>query len=403
MPVNLRELPEALVLPQPPNRVRWLFIILLCSLAGAALVLLFWPGEWQPQLPWFWTCVVVFPLAGSVILHGLRQFAYEHRRDYVESWNEARTDLEFQLIGQGQEAIALLAAAYCTPAGSHRLAEALRKGSKPLHAAYQPATKTTINVSPLVAQKPQEQSKDYTERLEAYLDRVLTVLVADLLCSVSEAPWRVRIRHNQVLGDAQVLALWHACAQRKALNLESVSIAAEGEGVIWLDAWLDQKPADAFPLVLSVELNLFQQPTADQAESVSAVLLARSEFCEDDGIQPSAWVHRPLAMSCDPEDVREVLLWGCVGPYSQAFAWQAQVPKDQLHDLHGALREQDCPLDIRACLNLDDTFGAPACAVGNIALIVGSEQAATAQQPQLLMLQDGTPQWCVVRPVHDPA
>jgi len=400
MPVNLRELPDALAPPQPPNGIRWLVIVLLCSMAGAALVLVFWPGEWPLQRPWFWTCVLVFPLAGSAILFGLRLFAYENRRDYVESWNATRATLETSLTRQGQQALGLLASAYCTPAGSNRLAAALRQGSTPLHAAYQPATATVMNVSPLLAQTPQERDRDAARRMTAYLDRLLTVLVADLPPGMGAAPLRVRLRHNQRLADADLLGLWTACAQRKALNLESVSIAVEGEGLLWLDAWLDQEADVASPLVLSVELNLFDQPTADQAESVSVVLLARAEYCERNAVPPTAWVHRPVAMSSDRHDAREVLLWGKVGQDSPPFAWQAQVPTDRLQDLQRALHQHGCGLEPQACLHLDTTLGAPGAAVGNIVLIVGAEQAATQGQPQLLMLQDATPQWCVVRPAQ---
>lgn len=398
MPVNLRGLPDELNPPPAPNRVRWLLIILLCSLAGSAMTLLFWPGEMQPKSLWFWCCVLVFPVAGACLLYGLRQFVYEYRLDYVENWNSARVDLALYLIGKGQERIGLLASAYCTPAGSARLAEALRKGSRPLQAVYQASTRTLMNISPLVAQQPQEQTQRYPERLEAYLDRVLAVLMPDLHRIIPGQAARVRIRHNQILADDQVLQVWGVCAQRRALAVESVSVTNHDDGLMWLDTWLDAP--QEYPVVLSVELNLFDQVTADQAESISALLFAHEGHCSARQITPMAWVHRPVAMSCDPQSANEVLLWGHVSKEVELFAWQAHVEKEHLRELNGALLDQRGSLAPTDCLRLDDCLGAPGCAVGNISLIVGGEQSVTNQQPQLLMMLDATPHWCVVRPAQ---
>ncbi|MNE72734.1 hypothetical protein D3C80_1687010 [compost metagenome] len=50
-------------------------------------------------------------------------------------------------------------------------------------------------------------------------------------------------------------------------------------------------------------------------------------------------------------------------------------------------------------MQLDDVFGRPAEAVGNIGIIVASEQAAIDAQAQLVVMQDKTVHGVVVRPV----
>lgn len=211
MPVNLRELPDELIPPRPPNKVRWLSIVLLCSLAGSGVALLLWPGEIQLQSLWFWCCVLVFPLAGASFLFGLRQLIHENRLVYVESWNSARADMWLYLLGRAQLRTGLLTSAYCTPAGSNRLAEALRKGSKPLHSVFQPATRNPINTSLLVTPALEERVPEYEERLTVYLDRVLAVLLPDLQRLIPGQAIRVRIRHNQVLSDDSVLVVGIFC------------------------------------------------------------------------------------------------------------------------------------------------------------------------------------------------
>ncbi len=391
MPVNLRDLPDKLSPPDAPGKVRWLLVVLLCTATGFALTLLFPPFDVPPDSSWFWIRSLLFPLTLGVFLYGLRLLAYENRQAYVNAWNSARADLEQDLIEQGRQAIGIVAMSYCTAGGSERLAVSLRSGSKPLQTVFVPNDSRTMRWSPLVDPQPLAP-EEQEQRLRIWLERILAAPDLDLHRLFPGQRVRVRVRHNHVLASKTVLAVCHACAQQRALSVESLNVASD-DGLFWLDAWLDQ--AQAFSLVLSIEIHLFDKPVADQAESVSAVLLARSGFCEERGVAPLAWVHRPVAMSAEADSWREVLLWGGLPDDKLPFAWQAQVPDGLLRELY---RSQGRAPANDTCLRLDDTLGAPGCAVGNIALVVGGEQAIADQQPQLLMVQDETAHWCVVRP-----
>jgi hypothetical protein len=206
---------------------------------------------------------------------------------------------------------------------------------------------------------------------------------------------RLRIKHNQVLGDDQVLAVWRECAG-DTWAVDQVEVA-EDDGLLWLDTWLDDPSPPA--LVLSVEVQLFQQPTAEQAESVSIILLAQPEWCARHNLIPDAWVHRPVAITDEADSFQDVLLWGQVERSSETFfAWQSHIPGDQLRNLNIAMSAAGQPLASDSCQLIDDSFGFPGGAVGNIALVIASEHAVAESQPQLIMLQDVSPQWCFVRP-----
>lgn len=395
MPVDLRALPENVAPPSPPGKGRWLLLVLLWALLGGSLVVLLWPADQSRTSAWFWCCAVVFPVITGVLLFALRLLAYERQQHFAQGWNQRRGELEQALIQRGQRAIAVLASSYCSPAGNNRLAQALRNGCKPLQPVYLRALGTTVRLSQLPDPLSPGVAQTYTQRLQRYVRQVMRGLDEDLQRLGRTTPVRVRIKHNQVLTDAEVLSVWEACVGEHLL-VEQVLFAGQDDGLLWLDTWLDAPEAVA--MVLSLEVNVFAQPTDGQAESVSAVLLAQAQCCARHKVEPLAWVHRPVPMTPDLNALQDVLRWGRVEQGGeQCFAWQTQVPSDYLRDVSIAMDNAGCSLDIERCQQLDDAFGLPGHAVGNVALIVASEHAASQGQAQLLMLLDASPQWCVVR------
>ena len=396
MPVDLRALPENVAPPSPPGKGRWLLLVLLWALLGGSLVVLLWPADQSRTSAWFWCCVVVFPVVTGVLLFALRLLAYERQQHFAQGWNQRRGELEQALIQRGQRAIAVLASSYCSPAGNNRLAHALRNGCTPLQPVYLPKLLSTVRLSQLADPLPASVEQTCSQRLQRYLQQVMRGLDEDLQRLGRTTPVRVRIKHNQLLTDAEVLSVWEACVGDHLL-IEQVQFAAQDDGLLWLDPWLDAP--EALAMVLSLEVNVFAEPIAGQAESISAVLLAQAQFCARHKVQPIAWVHRPVPMTPDLNALQDVLLWGRVEQDGeQCFAWQTQVPSDYLRDVSVAMDSAGCSLDVDRCQQLDDAFGLPGHAVGNVALIVGSEHAASEGQAQLLMLLDASPQWCVVRP-----
>ncbi|MBC3948669.1 hypothetical protein [Pseudomonas folii] len=396
MPVNIRALPEKLSLPLPPRNKRWCLVVLLCSMIVAGLVFFLWPDSRWRMTPWFWCCVLVLPLMGGVTLYALRLLAFERRTEFVESWNQNRTELEQALIEHGQRPIALLGTSYCSGAGNNLLAQVLRNGSKPLYPTFLKSQGRAVRLSQLSPPAQLHDKAEYTQRLSAYFDQVMKGLEPELQLYASDTPLRVRIRHNQVLCDDEVLALWRSSiGERHAVD--QVVFANQDDGLLWIDALLDEPAASG--LLLSLEVNLFLDPIAEQAESVSTVLLAAPDWCARKGFAPSALIHRPVQISDQADALKDALLWGQIQKgATQYFAWYLQMPSDFLCDTTIALNAEGYPPDIEARLTLDDSFGRPGCAVGNIALIVASEGAKADRRAQMIMLQDASPQVCVVQP-----
>ncbi len=396
MVVTLDDLPKPLPSPTPPGAKQGLLTIVLCGLLGSCLAVLFWPGDMPRWSLWYVCCVVVLPVMGGLLAFALRRLVYERQRDYAQRWNQQRLDHERGLIEQGQRAAGVLATSYCTPAASQHLARALRSGSVPLQPVYLSAKQGALRFSQLAPAAQHYTACEYRQRLACFLPQVLSALHQDIADATRHGRLCVRMKHNSVLSDDELLAAWRTCVVHDAL-LEEVHFVAQEDGLLWLDEWLDTPdPAD---VVLSLELNLFLHPVEKQAESVSAVLLAHPQFCRKHALQPQSWVHRPAVILDATTSLPDAMRWGRVAEgHEKYFIWQLQLSPDQRCRLSLEMSRTGRSIDREQCMQLDDVFGRPAGAVGNIGVIVASEQAVADAQAQLVVMQDKTVHGFVVRP-----
>lgn len=394
MTIDLHALPLKIEPPRPLRKGKWIALALLSGLLGGGLVFLLWPGDGSRGSLWFWCCALVFPMMPGVLLFALRLLAYERQQAFAISWNTALETQEHRLVQHGQRAAALLATAYCTPGGNARLAQAILGGSKPLQPVYQQALGRTMRLSQLVPPVQDGPEQPYAERLRLFLQQVKQNIQQDLLTGRT-TPLRLRIKHNQMIADAEVLALWQSCVV-DGFQIDSVEFAQD-DGLSWLEVWLDE--SEPYGLMLSLEINLFLEPIEEQAESVSALLVAHSHYAIAQNLVPKAWIHRPVSMTGHAKSVQDLLLWGRISENHQSLAaWQAQLASDEICAANILLARAGHPLAPEQSIRLDDSFGRPGSAVANITLIVASEHAASTGESQLIMLEDVSSQWCVVSP-----
>lgn len=394
MTIDLHALPLKIEPPSPLRKGRWIALALLSGLLGSGLVFLLWPGDGSRGSLWFWCCALVFPMMPGVLLFALRLLAYERQQAFVISWNTALETQEHRLVEHGQRAAALLATAYCTPAGNARLAQAILGGSKPLQPVYQQGEGRTMRLSRLVPPPQDGPEQSYAERLRLFLQQVKQNIQQDLLIG-RMTPLRLRIKHNQIITDAEVLARWQSCVV-DGFQIDSVEFAQD-DGLFWLESWLDESEPSG--LLLSLEINLLLEPIEEQAESVSALLVAHPRYAMAQNLAPKAWIHRPVSMTGHAKSVQDLLLWGRISESHQSLAaWQAQLASDEICAANILLARAGHPLAPEQSIRLDDSFGRPGSAVANITLIVASEQAASTGESQLIMLEDVSSQWCVVSP-----
>lgn len=392
MPVDLKQIPKAEPLPVPPDRSRWFLVIVLIVIVGAVLVLSLWPKDLTTHSTWFWFCTLLVPFFAGLAGYIVRLRHYENERDRVMWWNHLHQTQYDEQVLLGRQALGVLGMSYTTPVASNKLAAALLQGANALQSHYSQTLQSVVTSASLspVLKIPDEE--EHQSRLEVFLGRVIRGLHVELTQLTGKLV--IRLHHDGVLKNEQIIAVWQSVFL-PSYAAADVSVTTESDGLMWVDEWLDRQDDTLF---LSVEINLFLLARDGQAESVSALLMASPAWLERQHIKPQMWIHRPVVLKDASDSVTDVANWGKVTSRFPWYFWRAQVKSD---DLATVLRGMDKSGFLPAKKGeqvLDDVFGRPAAAVGNITLICACEHAVTSGLPQWLLVGDQTTQMAVVRP-----
>lgn len=254
MPVDLKQIPKAEPLTAPPDKSRWLIVIILLMIVGSVLVLSLWPKELSTHSVWFWFCVLIAPFAAGLTGYIVRLRHYENQRDRVLWWNHLYQKQYDEQILYGQQAVGVLGISYTTPIASNKLAVALLRGGNVLQTQYSPVLQKVLTTASLLSPLTNINPAEYQERLKSVLGSVIRQLDTELTQFTDNLI--VRLHHDGVLENGQVIAAWQAICPT-SYNVNGVSASTENNGFMWIDEWLDKKD-DA--LLLSIEINLFMHP-----------------------------------------------------------------------------------------------------------------------------------------------
>ncbi|TCW00154.1 hypothetical protein [Biostraticola tofi] len=393
MPVHFSSLPEPLAEPARPLKSRWL------GLSAVLLLVLFGLGRWFPLRQavgeaWFLLLTVVFPLLIGLVFYGIRLWIYENRREYVLQWNETRQDTEAKLIAQGQRTLGVLSLSYHTAVANNKLADALLQGAVGLQPVYFPTDERVAHFSQLAPPPVKQTQEEYVSRLSLHLQQVLSALDHEYLIQ----PCALRVRHDQTLSDDALLERLCAWLAEQQLPFGEVSLDNQADGLLWLDDWLDNDAAN--PLVLSIEIQLNQLPVADIAESVSAVLLAKSSWCRRHAVTPLALVHRPVALSSVAAQVDELLVCSAATGPEPLFLWQTRCEQPPYVEAISALDARGFDVAARQH-RLDSSLGLLANGTGNLTLACAVEHLRSSSLAQLILLTDLSLQGCLVRAIPE--
>lgn len=394
MPVEIRNLPEPKVLPKPPEKMRWLVFIVICTLTGFILTLYFWPEDKPANTIWFWICATLTPSALGLICYAIRLHRYEHLSDQTSHWNQLYIEELKSKEEAGQQALGMLGMAYVTPAAKNKLAAALLLGASPLQTVYCSRTASVVSNALLHPPAKSNTVAEYCSRLEMHLYTLLRMLTPELEQYALNEPVTVRIRHDQTVSDTCFLSIWQRIfPERYALH--PIIFRPDDDGLMWLDEWLDEQSPS---LVLSVQVNLFGDKADNQAESISLLLLASPAWIKEKHTSPLAFIHRPVPVIKAVEAIDDVVRWGKLSPDEGYFNWRSQLTPSSQTEIIEAMDAKGYLFDKDREYSLDNSFGKPDFAVGNITLICACEHANSTQEPQWIMLEDKMPQCVIVRP-----
>ncbi|MBB1199822.1 hypothetical protein EGM70_05840 [Enterobacteriaceae bacterium 89] len=392
MPVEIQKIPEKIAEPESPRPLRWLIIIALITIFGVALSLYLWPTGMSTHTSWFWLCTLAAPLSVGVGCYAMRLRAYENERDRVSYWNHLRQEQHDRHVNAGQRPMGLLGKAYITPIARNKLAAALIANGSQLQPSYFATLNRSLQIARLSPGDDFPSETDYQVNLRGYLVDLLSMLEPDL--QAAPGGLSVRLQHDGSLNDSQISAIWQDIFPAK-FTVKELVVGTEGDDVMWMDPCLDRHEAE---LVLSVEINLFLEPRAYQAESVSALLLATPEWLAQHDAVPQAFIHRPVVSTEELHSVENMLRWGELEPGESHNLWRMQVSEEILARLIQQAQKIGYSPGLEEGYVLDDLFGRPGAAVGNITLICACEHAVASGKPQWIMTENKTVHQAIVRP-----
>lgn len=395
MPVELNKIPEKASLPEPPDKLRWLFIIILIIIIGAAASLYFWPTGMTTRSVWFWFCTLALPVFTGIASYALRLHFYENECDRIQWWNHLHQEQYDSHVMLGQRRAFVLGKAYITPIANNKLAPALLGSGGQLQSYFSTFVQRSLTTAMLLPYPQRFTEEEYLSRLDVFLEKLILMVKPDLTQLTDTLS--VRIHHDGMLVSAQIRSIWEKHFTG-VYPVTELTVETGSDGLMWLDKWLDKQERQ---VILSVEINLFGELMDMSAESVSALLLASPEWVREYGDEvASTVIQRPVITTSDNRKTDEALLWGKLVAGDKFSLWRAGVKGDALTSRLQAMDASGYILGMQDEHVLDDLFGCPGAAGGNILLICASEYAELTNLPQLLMVKNNTVHQAIVRPVN---
>ncbi|MBC8722531.1 MULTISPECIES: hypothetical protein [Paraburkholderia] len=339
MPVDFSKLPPKQPVPDnPPSRLLWTAVFFVIVIAGIFAVLLLWPKGEPTQTPWFWTCLIVYPIGVATFVVLRRYSMYEGRRLDAIAWNDACEQYEKDIFDRASIPVDILASAYrfSNDSEENELG-GLLSGSLKLEPQVVPAPDTPpVSARWFTHPDSDERGNKHTNdniRQRDVLRWVFGELLNDVAEAVGRLPDDLKLSTQLVLSDTAMgdesLQCWNRLWADRKLRSARTSIVTGAMDMMWLDAWLDRiskRQDQEARLVVFVRLYplLENAPPAGSSEAAIAILLAPQSLTRQFRLTPVAQLHRPTRTDDPSIDVAltNALRWGRVSPTEVKRVWQ---------------------------------------------------------------------------------
>lgn len=398
------ELPRSTFDAEPPVRPAtavWLGLLAAFLAGGALWTLLAWPKEAPTGTPWFWMCLVGFPLLGWCVLFGLRLHFYEDEINRLTATEDMR-QREFEAaVAFGAEPLAVLHAAYlcAMPTGSAS-GRILERDSVLLARSPSPRLPPVRH-----SRLPLAEEMDFADRYSEAIEALLRQLDTPLRALPSAVPIDVTLLLPNDVDPAQTLHAWQTCWAALGLHHVEASVLLADDGLMALDAWLDETGGPGLERIrLFVAVQLYESPPQNSAEAAVALLLGWAPLAERHDLPAIAMLHRPVADATLglADAIQTAALFGETTPDGLKHLWQSGLDKDEKAAMLTV--GSDIALgaaqtgDLAGVHDIDAALGNPGAATPWLAAALAVENARQRGEPQLIACKGSTLSLAVVRP-----
>jgi hypothetical protein len=393
----------------PPFKPAWLVWTLLFALivgGGAFGIIRFWPVGESTQTPWFWICVVAFPVIGWAVLFLSYLGALQAPRTRVEDHNTARSEYKNHVRRVAGVPLHILGSGFVFSTQEHEnKVSAMVKRQLMLA----PRSRYTGDSEALAARwiepdghtwRPGDEHAD-EERHREVLEYVFDSLLRQIAPALDALPERTRLVVQ--LSVAAQLAVseielawrdtWVAHQLRKAVQ---TVISTTVPDLIAVDGWLDGMPpfvADAVNLHCVVQLNplLNAVPAAGSAEVGVILMFASSSLATQRRLISQALLYRPEQQDHSGlgQGLLQVLLWSRSQAAELVDQWLTGGADASLQrELTAHLDAQDIGVlktaDLQGQHDIDLRIGSTGMAAPWLCVALACAQALVSGQKQLL-------------------
>jgi hypothetical protein len=400
--------PERNVPPFRPAWLPWAILFVVVVGGGAFCVIRFWPVDEPVNTPWFWTCVVAFPLIGWLIPFftylGVLQAPQRRSIDY----NNARRAYLGRVCRKAGVPLHVLGSGFLFSAQEHEnSAEAVAQQRLTLASQSRFAGDgETVSARWITPEgytwRPADDHAD-VERHREMLPFVFNALLREIAPAVRALPERtrlvVRLAVSTLLPTPEIEVVWRdtwaALQLRATAKAEVDSTAPE---LIAVDQWMDEKgiaQADAANLLCVVQLNSLLNATPDAGSTEAGVILlfASSSLAAKRQLSSETLLFRPEQRDENGmgQGLRQAMLWGRVQGPELTDQWMtggAQAPLNRALANHldaqavGVLKAEN----LSGQHDLDFRLGSAGIATPWLCTALAMQQARTSGRKQLISI-----------------
>lgn len=384
MPVDLSCIPARAKRQAAPSFKRWVMFLMVLIVAGAGIIVYFWPTSSPTHTATFWFCFLGIPLAAGGVAFSFRWLFYLAGEWLADGWDAAREWDLAQDIRSGQRSLGMLGYVVHLP---HVISSASISQQMQIPEGIILPTKV-------------DETGELLIRHASFSDVGLPVLV------------RVKERINSLLTEAALQNAFQRIPQKSPLAVlfqfsPDISLSPEelgtiqqlvqnsigfpfnitfisGEGLQAIDAWLDRP--DTMQTLLVITLNLTEKIVEGGGEAAAALLMSSSERPEVNR-NVVVQIHRPEQMKTTQEMSRallQALHWGDTTQEEIKHIWLTGTGVSNkataLLSTAGVrfpVAGQPCDIDLKTGLTKNVSPW--------LAIAVAADQAEQSKSPQLVM------------------
>lgn len=395
----------------PPFKPAWLLWVVLAVVivgGGAGCVIRFWPTSEPANTPWFWGCVVGFPLIGWLIPFFIYLGVLQTPRQRAIDFNNARRTYLANIGRKAGVPLHILGSGFFFSAQEdENTAEAVTQRRLTLDQQSRfPEDTETVSARWIVPEDrtwlPTDDHSDM-ERHREVLPYVIDALLRQIAPALRALPERtrlaVRLAVATLLPAAEVEIAWRA--KWAALGLRA-SVVAEIDStppeLITVDLWIDGKgvaQTDAANLLCVVQLNslLNAAPDDGAAEAGVIVLFASSSLTAQKQLSSEALLFRPEYRDEKGigQGLRQAMMWGRVRGSDLIDHWmtggaEAQVNQALASQLHTQAVGVLTTKDLSGQHDLDFWLGSAGIAAPWLCMALAMQQARESGRKQLISI-----------------